>query len=351
MKNAGLFKEIVENSDNIIIVTDAAFNIQYISSAVEKTFEVEPQNLLGKNVFDFVNTDHIAAWKQCLQDQNNSLTDEISLTVTDGRKAYFDVQVINLIDGFGGLAMHLHNVTERKEREQELIRSNQQMDQVIYKTTHDLKAPLNSALALINLAQEASGEEKTMFIDMVKRSLLKLDTFIEEMNDFFRNDKLALQHEFIDLKKTVLEEIDGLRNLPETSRIEFSFKIDGDATFYSDSIRVRTVLTNLLSNAIKYSDLKKKEPFIRISISLNQEICDLRISDNGIGIDPKYLNKIYDLFFRATNHSQGTGLGLFIVRDTIQKLKGTIEVHSALNEGTTFQIQIPNQINQPVLVV
>jgi PAS domain S-box-containing protein len=350
MKNAGLFKEIVENSDNIIIVTDSGFNIQYISSAVEKTFDVQPENLLGKNVFDFVNTDRIAEWKQCLEDQNNSLSDEISLTIGDGRKAYFDVQVTNLIDGFGGLAMHLHDVTERKEREQELIRSNQQMDQVIYKTTHDLKAPLNSALALINLAQEATGEEKTVFIDMVKKSLLKLDTFIEEMNDFFRNDKLALQREVVDLKAVVAAEIEGLRNLPETKRIEFSFKIDGDVAFYSDSMRVRTILTNLLSNAIKYSDLKKKEPFIRISISLNQEFCELRITDNGIGIDPQYLNKIYDLFFRATNHSQGTGLGLFIVRDTIQKLKGTIEVHSALNEGTTFQIQIPNQINQPVLV-
>jgi signal transduction histidine kinase len=110
------------------------------------------------------------------------------------------------------------------------------------------------------------------------------------------------------------------------------------------------VLTNILSNAIKYSDTKKLKPFIRIYVFINEEFCQIRVVDNGIGIAEESHEKIFDLFFRATEQAQGTGLGLFIVKDTIQKLKGTIEVDSMLDKGTTFVITIPNQIYQPIEV-
>jgi len=350
MENAGMFKKLIETSDNIVIVTDPGFNIKYVSAAVEKSFDLPRQQLLGKNVFEFVQPDRIEEWKRCLREQNNNLTEEIALHVGKGRKAYFDVQVLNLIEGFDGHALYLHDITERKRRERELIKSNEQMDQVIYKTTHDLKAPLNAALALVDLAAEATGEEKARMIEMVKKSLLKLDAFIAEMNVFFRQDKLALQREKIDLRNLLAEEIEGFSNLFERKSIDINFEIEGNVDFMSDAFRIRTIVTNLLSNSIKYSDPKKKKSFIRILVLLNEDFCEIRIIDNGIGIDPQYHNKIFELFFRATNHSQGTGIGLFIVKDTIQKLKGTIDLKSTLNEGTTFLIQIPNQIYQPVAV-
>jgi PAS domain S-box-containing protein len=349
MENGGMFKELVENSDTIVIVTDPSFNIRYVSSAVEKSFDLEPSDLLGRNVFDFVNAERIQQWKQCLLEQNNSVTEEIALTVAKGRKAYFDVHVSNLLDHYNvqGLAVQLHDITERKNRENALVKSNQQMDQVIYKTTHDLKAPLSSALGLVNLAERATVEEKEQYLQLIKKSLLKLDSFIEEMNNFFRNEKLVVQRELIDLKTLLLEELDNLRNFSPGRFINIDFTIEGDGEFFSDSIRVRTIITNILTNAMKYNDPQKKEPFIRIFILLNQEFCQIRIVDNGIGIDEQHQDKIFDLFFRATDQSQGTGIGLFIVRDTIQKLQGTIEVISALDQGSTFLIQIPNQIYRP----
>jgi signal transduction histidine kinase len=74
------------------------------------------------------------------------------------------------------------------------------------------------------------------------------------------------------------------------------------------------------------------------------------LEDNGIGVEFQYQEKIFDLFFRATDQSQGTGLGLFIVKDTVEKLKGRIEVESEPGRGTTFTIEIPNQIFRPVTV-
>jgi PAS domain S-box-containing protein len=350
MENAGLFKDLVESSDSIVIVTDPAFNIEYISPAVFTLFHISPATLLKRNIFEFVHADRIQQWKECLEQRSESFSDEISLTLPGQPKAYFDVHVspIPRAAEKPALALYLHNVTSRKIKEYELVRANQQLDQVIYKTTHDLKAPLKSALGLVTLAEKSDDEEQSRYISMIRKSLLKLDGLIEEMNNFFRNDKLAIRREVIDLRKLVTDELEQLADANTNIHIDLEFS--GDIEFYSDSIRVQTILTNILSNAIKYSDPKKSEPFIKISVSIKEEFCQIRIVDNGIGIDQKYLDKIFDLFFRATEHAQGTGLGLFIVKDTIVKLKGTIEVVSTLDEGTTFMISIPNQICQPELV-
>lgn len=346
-----MFKELVENSSDIIIITDQEFHIRYISSSVTNIFGIEPFKVLGLNLFSFVNSDKADNWRQYIL-ASGSFQEEIALNISQDKKTYFDVQVSNLLDksNIRGLVIRLHDITAKKFKEKELIRSNKQLDQVIYKTTHDLKAPLMSAMGLISLAEKAPAEEREQYFELIKKSLVRLDGLIEEMNNFFRNEKLALKRDKINISQILKDELDYLRNLYDAHKIDFQLRIEGDTDFYSDSIRLKTVITNLLSNAIKYNDAKKNKPFICISVSIKEEICELRFIDNGIGIEPEYQSKIFDLFFRATSQSQGTGLGLFIVKDTIEKLKGSIEVHSVPNEGTTFSVQLPNQILQPLAV-
>ncbi|WP_333820133.1 sensor histidine kinase [Ohtaekwangia sp.] len=98
--------------------------------------------------------------------------------------------------------------------------------------------------------------------------------------------------------------------------------MEGHVELLSDRVRVQTIVTNILSNAIKYMDLQKQNPFIKIATQITEEVCDIRVEDNGTGISPAYQEKIFDLFFRASDQAQGTGHGLFIVKDTIDWLKG-----------------------------
>ncbi|MBL0743251.1 sensor histidine kinase [Chryseolinea lacunae] len=352
MENEGMFRELIENSDDIIIVTDKEFRIRYISSSVHKVFDVEPVSMLRRNIFDFVAREKQESWKHCLDETPHSVVDEVEFKVQHGEKRYFDVHVSNLLDHYKvqGLVLKLHDITQTKQKQEELLRSNQQLDQVIYKTTHDLKAPLMSALGLVKIAETAPIEEKDRYISMIKKSLLKLDSYIEEMNNFFRNDKLALQREKINLNELLASELENLKNLHHGDRVKVSLQGNSDIAWYSDLIRVKTVVANIFSNAIKYQDLQKQNPFIKIVANVTEEFCDICIEDNGIGIDPEYKEKIFDLFFRGTDQSQGTGLGLFIVKDTIERLKGTIEVRSEKGKGTAFRIRIPNQLHQSLEV-
>ncbi|HLZ16143.1 MAG TPA: HAMP domain-containing sensor histidine kinase, partial [Cyclobacteriaceae bacterium] len=96
--------------------------------------------------------------------------------------------------------------------------------------------------------------------------------------------------------------------------------------------------------AVKYADAKKPNSFIRIETGVNDAGVLFSISDNGIGIAPENITRIFDIFFRATSEASGTGLGLHIVKDTVERLSGTIEVQSQLGVGTQFRIYLPNLI-------
>jgi len=348
MEREGMFKELVENLADVIVVTDKSFIIRYVSSSINTVFGIGPVAVLGKNVFDFISPEKKASWSACLD--GNPVNETLTITRRSGQVLHFDVYISSLLhhQPVQGLAITLHNITPEKERADELMRSNLQLDQVIFKTTHDLKAPVASALGLVKLAEHANDHERKEYLRLIKRSLLKMDDLINEMNNFFRNDKLAVGRERIDVQALLKDEIENLSLLYQEKNIELTFSVDDSSEFYSDKVRVKTIVTNILSNAIKYYDPHKKLPFINISVLINKDICVVRMEDNGIGIDPEYQEKIFDLFFRATEQSDGTGLGLFIVKDTVEKLGGTIAVQSVLQEGTTFVITIPNTIHQPV---
>jgi PAS domain S-box-containing protein len=352
MDNEGLFKELIENSNDILIITDRELKVRYVSSSVQRSYNVDPMRVLGQNIFSFVTADRIEKWRECLwQKIETSFQEEISLMFGE-RPVYFDVHVTNFLDNrnIHGLVLKLHDITAKKSKLKELEKTNQQLDQVIYKTTHDLKAPLMSAIGLVKLAEKTTGQEKDKYIGLVKQSLFKLDSLIEEMNNFFRNEKLAIQREKIDIRQMLNDAVSDLNSLLADSGIQIYLKVEAQKELYTDAIRLKSIVGNILSNAVKYFDPGKAEPFIRISVFITEEICELRFTDNGIGIESQYMDKIFDLFFRGTAQSQGTGLGLFIVKDTVQKLRGTIDVESVSGEGTTFIVNVPNQILQPLEV-
>ncbi len=339
------FKELVEHSGDIFTVVDKDFRIRYISKGVRE-FGAEPISLLGKSIFDFVSPEKIDDWKQHLAGVDERRLYEIGLRLAKDTTTYFDVTIFTITQsGEGhGQVLKLHNITPKKVREKKLINSNKQLDQVIYKTTHDLRAPLLSAMGLVELAEKAPADQKDEYLALIRKSLFKLNGFIEEMNHFFRAEKMEVQREEVKLMELIKEELENQRNLYQADRLVIETNVDEKSIFFSDRIRVKTILTNLVTNSIKYADVTKEKSVIRISATTDDRQCELIVEDNGIGIEEKYQDKIFDLFFRATAQSQGTGLGLFILKDTVERLHGTIEVKSEVGEGTRFKISIPNQV-------
>jgi len=112
--------------------------------------------------------------------------------------------------------------------------------------------------------------------------------------------------------------------------------------FCGDPLRVKIILSNIISNAYKYYNPEAKS-FLKIVIRTSPKEADIRIEDNGIGIRQQYLDKIFNMFFRATERAQGSGLGMYIVKQAVDKLQGKISIRSEYGAGTTISIQLPNQ--------
>jgi len=230
---------------------------------------------------------------------------------------------------------------------EELIKINKELDTFVYSVSHNLRAPLMSVLGLVNLAKLEDGKRDNFFsgyFKMMEDSMHRLDETLKEILDYSRNARQDLTLEKTDLKKIITDNLERMQYMPGATRIAKDIVIDEQAPLYSDKYRIAVIVNNLVSNAIKYYDPTKEEPFLRIFIQVNKDHAVMEFEDNGIGIANEYLNKVFDMFFRATQNNEGAGLGLYIVQEAVAKLKGEIKIHSELKQGTTFRIEIPNYL-------
>ena len=146
----------------------------------------------------------------------------------------------------------------------------------------------------------------------------------------------------MDLHSVTEEVLAGLQFMEGSDKVEKKLHFDMQVPFYSDVNRMKVILNNLISNAIKYRNTKIEDQFVEIDAIVNSEKAIITVRDNGIGINPDYRDKIFDMFFRATTQGSGSGLGLYILKETLAKVNGKISLETTPNIGSTFTIEIPN---------
>lgn len=232
-----------------------------------------------------------------------------------------------------------------REQNDELVKINRELDSFVYSVSHNLRAPLMSVLGLLNLAKlNDRKEDLNQYFEMMEHSIQKLDNTLKEILDYSRNARKDLDLQQVNIREVIADSIERLQYMEGSERVTKNIDIIEQGPLYCDSYRLLVILNNLLSNSIKYRDPKKSENFVHFYIAIEKSLLTVRVQDNGIGIPSDFLPKIFNMFYRATERSEGAGLGLYIVRETVQKLHGKIEVHSEYGVGTTFEIEIPNKI-------
>ncbi len=224
----------------------------------------------------------------------------------------------------------------------ELHEKNFELDQFVYKTSHDLRSPLSTILGLVDiLRQEPDQATRRQYVDLIANRVHKLDRFIRSMLDYSRNTRTATSSEPIDLAVLAQECFADLEYMKHFGRLRLALRV-GEGRFCSDVFRLRIIFSNLISNAIKYQDFNKPQSRLDITVEITPAQVVIRCADNGVGIDPAYQAKVFDMFFRAAEQSDGSGLGLYIVKQAVAVLHGTIGMQSQVGTGTQFTITLPN---------
>jgi signal transduction histidine kinase len=126
------------------------------------------------------------------------------------------------------------------------------------------------------------------------------------------------------------------------SAIQLDFQEGPNDIFKSDYNQMKIILNNLMANAVKYHNLSQPNPYIRVSFKRTKSVVEIAIQDNGQGIAKENVPKIFDMFYRASPGTEGTGLGLYIVQEALTKINGVILVESELGKGSTFKVLLEN---------
>lgn len=230
-----------------------------------------------------------------------------------------------------------------EDEREKLSKTNRELDNFFYSTSHDLRAPIASILGLTNLARhEIPDKKSTEFMLMIEERIKKLDTVIADILTLSRSKKAEIKIEPVDFNLLLKDVLNDIHFNDEASAISLNYKESTLNVFRTDYNQMKIILSNLITNAVKYHNFDQPHPIIKVSYQRMGRSVEITVEDNGIGIPNESISKIFDMFYRATLASEGTGLGLYIVKEALTKINATIDVRSELGKGTNFKVTLAN---------
>lgn len=239
-----------------------------------------------------------------------------------------------------GMSMVMWFLEDEREN---LNRENKELDSFLSNTSHDLRTPIASILGLTYLGKVELQEEKARsFMNMIEERIRKLDLVISDILSLSRSKKVDLKFEQLEFPKLLDETIADIRFNKGVSAIQLDYQEGPNDTFKSDYNQIKIILNNLMSNAVKYHNLDQPNPYIRVTFKRTRSVVEISIEDNGQGIARENIPKIFDMFYRASPTTDGTGLGLYIVQEALAKINGIITVDSEIGRGSTFKVVLEN---------
>ncbi|GAA5036511.1 hypothetical protein GCM10011506_30320 [Marivirga lumbricoides] len=222
-----------------------------------------------------------------------------------------------------------------------LEKTNRELDSFLYSTSHDLRAPVASLLGLINIARHDVKEESgKKYIDMMEDRVRKLDDIFSDILNYSRNIKTEIHLKTFRLGEMIEDVIADLKFNQGADSIRLDYDEQIHHVLRTDYYQLKVVISNLLSNAVKYHDATKPDQYIAIRFERMDRNIQISVEDNGKGIAKESQHKVFDMFYRATSEAEGSGLGLFIVKQALEKINADILLKSELGRGSTFKVII-----------
>ncbi|HYF68671.1 MAG TPA: HAMP domain-containing sensor histidine kinase [Ohtaekwangia sp.] len=226
-----------------------------------------------------------------------------------------------------------------EDERQKLEKANKELDRFMYSTSHDLRAPIASILGLTYLGKLEFQEEKArLFMEMIEERIRKLDSVISDILSLSRTKKFEVKIEEVKLAELLEDVVADIRFNKNAPAITLDYQPDPSHVFKSDYSQMKIVLCNLMGNAVKYHNLNQPNPFIKVTFRRHEDYVEIGVEDNGQGIPEESLPSIFEMFYRASVNTEGTGLGLYIVNEALNKVKGSISVDSSYGKGSVFTI-------------
>jgi PAS domain S-box-containing protein len=317
--------------------------------------EDELINVTMETFMSFIHPEDLPRTSQSVQvhlSDHKPYQNELRLRVKNGNYKWFLDSGVSKLDAQGNALVvigSIIDIDERKKAEAELAlkneqlaKTNEELDRFVYSASHDMRAPLSSLLGLIHLSEKTDRpEEVGLFLQMMKDRIKTMEGFIKEVTDYSRNTRLDLLPTPVKLEALAHEVVQNLAYSVVNKKVRIEVQIEPALEISTDPNRLKVIINNLVSNAYKYHRFDQPDPFIIISALKKGDHVLVTVKDNGTGISKEHHTRIFDMFYRASELSEGSGLGLYIVKETLDKLEGSISVQSTAGEGSEFTVTLP----------
>jgi len=267
----------------------------------------------------------------------------------------FLVTTTPVFDEEGRMTGSVHvarDITERKKAEkererllEELVRSNKELEQFAYIASHDLQEPLRTISSYVQLisrryTNRLDGEAEE-FMNYVVSAAVHMQTLLSDLLAYSRVGSSGGRFKLTDLNAALARATTNLKTLINDSNAVIEH--EGLPAVYSDEVQMVQVFQNLIGNAIKFRG--SGPPSVHIAADMDNDEWVICVSDNGIGIDPKYFGRVFHIFKRLHSRGKydGTGIGLAVCKKIVERHGGRIWVESEPGKGSTFYFTIPNR--------
>ncbi len=352
---------LIQNSSDIIAILDSNGTIKYKSPSTQEILGLSPEELEGQNHFDLIHPDDCQEARNSFQiglkSPGKTQVSVYRFRHRDGSWRYLETKSNFINHGLDQIVINSRDITERKQAEEEIQKAlEKERDLIELKSrfvsmvSHEIRSPLNVILAstqiLERYGEKWSNEKKTEFFSRIKEAVRKMTELLNDVLllgkvEFGRKDFNPIPVNLAQFCNELVTEI----KMSAGGKHEIKFVNQSqDTNAYVDKKLLRHILSNLLSNAIKYSPQGSK---VNIELSCQDAEAIFAIQDEGIGIPLEEQSKLFESFYRASNAKNipGTGLGLSVVKQSVDIHGGKIAVNSKTGVGTTFTVTLP--IAQP----
>ncbi len=269
------------------------------------------------------------------------------LHLRDGRAIEQLSQPFYVQGRFMGRVWSYRDITKRLRAEENLRSVNSELDTFIYRASHDIKGPLARLRGICNVAKlTITEDEASTYFHLLDAESKKLDSILGKLlvvKDL-KTNKIKIDK--VDFQDVINKSLKYLRYIQDFENVNLNVQIDSTLDFYSDENLLELIFMNLIDNSIQFKDEDKSAIKIWIEVSRDTHFVTIRIRDNGIGIDQAIQQNIFDMHFRGTERSTGTGLGLYIVKTAVDALQGKVFVQSQPKQGTDFVFSLPYRLSQ-----
>jgi len=352
--NENRFRALVENSDEIILIVDTENSVRYYSPSLAKVSKYEQIDFAAYGVLHYIHPKDHDLLRQKIEysySKPNLPISDIILRVKNAEDQWFWVNatLTNMLDvqNVNGFVVNLRDITEKREAELNLVKSyelvmeqNKRLLNFAYIVSHNLRSHASNMQSILELyTDEDSVEEKDQYIELLQKVSGNLDQSLHDLNDVVSiSTNMDISVQKINVRETLESTLEIL--IPQINRKEARIrnKVPDEMVVSFNVAYMESVLLNFLTNALRYTD-KSRTPEIIISGYLKNKRWVLEVQDNGIGIDMNaYGDKIFGLYKTFSSRKDGRGVGLFITKNQVEAMGGSVDVESTPGVGTTFKV-------------